>query len=131
MVADLERPQHLQEYSGREVGQQAAPGRADRQAGSSQQRGEGGGPDAEDVQDRQHQQHIERDADDSGNVDGQCGIEPVAAQQRGAGQTLQDADHPAADEPGHYRAQRLQAEIDSLGAEESPDHVRVHRLSPC
>ena len=57
-VADLERPQHQHERAGGEVPEHPAPGRADREPGAGQERGEGRRLDAE----------VAEDADDERDV---------------------------------------------------------------
>jgi len=72
-VADTERTEDLQEHACREVAQHAAPGGADGHTGTGQKGGETGGLDAEEAQDRDHQddpedrpQNVDQIADDRG-----------------------------------------------------------------
>src|SRR6185437_5571152 len=55
VVAHLERTEHQQEGAGGEVGQQAGPGGADRDARSGDEGGEAGGLEPEITEDRDHQ----------------------------------------------------------------------------
>ena len=63
VVADLERAQHQDERAGGEVGQQAAPGGADRDAEAGDQRGERRRLDAEVAEDGDDQDDVQRDGD--------------------------------------------------------------------
>ena len=60
-VADLERTEEDEEHAGREVRQQAAPCHADRDTAGGEQRGERGGFDAEEAEDRDDQRDVQDD----------------------------------------------------------------------
>jgi hypothetical protein len=114
VVADLERPQHEDERPGGEVGQQAAPRRADCNAEAGHERGERRRLDAEVAEDGDDQNDVQRDGNDRADVadDGRLDLlrlERLHHQVRG------EADQHPADDVRGDGAEHLQAEGDDDG----------------
>ncbi len=111
VVADLERAQHEDERAGGEIGQQPAPGGADRDAERGDQRGERRRLDAEVAENPDDEEDVERDADRVADVadDRRLDLLPL---ERFLDQRARETDQPAADDVERDGAENLEAEGD-------------------
>jgi hypothetical protein len=97
-ITHAEGAEDLQKHAGGEVAKHAAPGRTNRHAGASQQGREAGGLDAEEPQNRHHQdhpQHRRKDVDQiADNRDIQAAVAQTFAQN-----AHRQLNQPAAGDP--------------------------------
>ncbi|MNQ99895.1 hypothetical protein D3C85_1156470 [compost metagenome] len=113
-VTDLERAQHDNEGTRRQVRQQPRPGHADGQADRREQRREGGGLHAEVTEDGDHQDDVQRDGDDRADVTQHGGVDFLLA-QRLLHDTDGKADQPAPNDPEVNGTQNLDCKSDTVG----------------
>jgi hypothetical protein len=108
--------------AGREVPEHPAPGRADREAGASQQRREGRRLDAEVAEDADDKRDVQDHADHRTEVLDQHRVDGTAV--HGRPHAGRDApDQPAADQPECERGQDLEGDRRHRGGQQRLDRV--------